>query len=390
MKDAGSRARPGTIFCLVVASTVLGLMGTDLVLPAVPVLPEALGGTAPRAQLVLAAYVAGTAVGLIAYGALADRYATRTLFVASLLATAVASFACTTVDRIEELIAMRIIQGTAAAGPAVFAPAIIKAILDETRAIRAMGALGSIESLAPAIAPIIGAWLLTLGGWRLSFQIIAVLAMALAISAWSLGSLPQTARRTQGSYLRLLRDPVFLRYALSQAFALGGLLTFVFGMPTVFVRAFGGSLTDFILMQLCGITGFIVAANLAARAVSRFGAEGVIVTGTRLAALGALAILVYALFGGNEPLPITTFFALVNIGFGLRGPPGFYRAVLASRNDDARGAALVILGVFGVAAGGTAIAAPFVEQGLAPLAVVALALHALANLCLAALRNDIA
>ncbi|KGM30332.1 hypothetical protein, partial [Inquilinus limosus] len=62
--------KTGLVLGLVVASTVLGLMGTDLVLPAVPYLPEAIGGDAARAQLVLAAYVAGTCVGLLAYGAL--------------------------------------------------------------------------------------------------------------------------------------------------------------------------------------------------------------------------------------------------------------------------------------------------------------------------------
>ena len=36
--------RPRAALALVVASTVLGLMGTDLVLPAVPSLPETLGG----------------------------------------------------------------------------------------------------------------------------------------------------------------------------------------------------------------------------------------------------------------------------------------------------------------------------------------------------------
>ena len=57
---------------LVVASTVLGLMGTDLVLPAVPRLPEALGTSASTAQLVLAAYVGGACAGLLVFGILSD------------------------------------------------------------------------------------------------------------------------------------------------------------------------------------------------------------------------------------------------------------------------------------------------------------------------------
>lgn len=385
MNDERLTVRPALVLCLVVAGTVLGLAGTDLVLPAVPVLPAALGSDAAQAQLVLAAYVGGTAVGLLIYGSLADRFAARTLFLASLTATAVVSLICASLDAMTPLIVARAVQGLVAAGPAVFAPGIIKAMLDETRAVRAMGALGSIESLTPAIAPIIGAWLLTLGDWRLSFLVIAVLAALVACAMGSMPTLPQTTTRAAGSYARLLRDPVFTRYALSQAFALGGLLTFVFGMPAVFVHALGGTLSDFIVLQVCGIATFIVAANSSARAVARFGMENVIRWGTLLAAVGALGIAVYAALGGDRPLHITALFVVVNLGFGLRGPPGFYRAVLASGNDDARGAALVILGVLGTAALGTVAAAPFVDNGLVVPASIALAFHLLANVCLAAL-----
>jgi MFS family permease len=78
----GGVTRPRVRLALVVAATVLGLVGTDLVLPAIPSLPEALGGDPGAAQLVIAAYVAGTGIGLLAFGALGDRFATRTLFVA--------------------------------------------------------------------------------------------------------------------------------------------------------------------------------------------------------------------------------------------------------------------------------------------------------------------
>ena len=62
-----------------------------------------------------------------------------------------------------------------------------------------------------------------------------------------------------------------------------------------------------------------------------------------------------------------------NLGFGLRGPPGFLQAVLAANGDDARGAALVILAILASAAGGTALAAPFVASGLLGPALVAFA-----------------
>jgi DHA1 family bicyclomycin/chloramphenicol resistance-like MFS transporter len=375
-------ARPRLALGLVVAATVLGIMGTDLVLPAVPSLPETLGGDAAAAQFVLAAYVAGTGLGLLAYGALGDRFATRTLVIVSLSLTALASFACALAPSIGALIALRAIQGAVAAGPAVFAPAIARALFDEAGAVRAIGALGSIESLAPALAPILGVWLLAIGGWELSFELIGAIALALAALNLALPLVPQTSRRASGSYARLTGDPVFLRYALSQAFVLGGLLVFVFGAPAVLVRALGGTLTDFIIIQLSGITTFILAANFAGGLAVRFGAERMIWFGTLVSAAGAAAILGYALAGGTNPILIAALFVPINTGLGLRGPPGFYRAVIAAHGDDARGSALVILAIMAATAVGTAAVAPFIEQGLVPLGIGAFVLELAALACL--------
>ncbi|MDQ8758213.1 MFS transporter [Sphingosinicella sp. LHD-64] len=378
-------ARPRLALGLVVAATVLGIMGTDLVLPAVPSLPETLGGDAAAAQLVLAAYVAGTGAGLLAFGALGDRFATRTLVIVSLLLTGLVSFACAWAPSIGALIAMRAAQGAVAAGPAVFAPAIARAMFDEAGAVRAIGALGSIESLAPALAPILGVWLLAIGGWELSFELIGAIALALAALNLVLPLVPQTSRRASGSYGRLVGDPVFLRYALSQACVLGGLLVFVFGAPAVLVRALGGTLADFIVIQLSGITTFILAANVAGSLARRFGAERMIWLGTLVATAGAAAILGYALIGGTNPIVIAALFVPINTGLGLRGPPGFYRAVIASHGDDARGSALVILAIMAVTAFGTAAVAPFIEQGLVPLGIGAFVLELAALACLAGL-----
>lgn len=367
---------------LIMASAVLGLMGTDLVLPAVPGLPEALGTTAGSSQLVLAAYVGGTCAGLLAYGALSDRVSAGHLFIGSLVATALLSLACGLACSIEELVALRAFQGAAAAAPAVFAPAFVKALFDEAQAVRAMGLLGSIESLAPALAPVAGAGLLVLGDWRSSFFVIATVAGALAILLSLSGRLPQLGRRAQGGYAVLLRDGTFLRYALSQAFVLGGLLTFVFGLPSVLVRVHGGTLGDFILIQVVAVLIFIVSANMAGRAAARFGAERMILFGTALCAVGATGQFLYSLAGGTEPLAVLALFAPVNIGLGLRGPPGFYRAVVAARGDDARGSALVVLGILSTTAIATMVASPFIDQGTVPLSGISLGLHATALLCL--------
>lgn len=367
---------------LVVAGTIVGMMITDLVLPAVPHLPEALGGDASLAQLVLAANVGGACIGLLAFGAVGDRVGTTRLFVGSLLATSVVTLACSLSHSIGVLIVLRAVQGFVASGPAVFAPGIVRAMFDERGAVRAIGVLSSIESLAPALAPIAGVALYAWGGWRLSFHVMTVLSLVIAITVAAMGGVPQVERRGRGSFMALLRDPVFLRYGLSQAAVLGGLLVFVFGMPTVFVRVLGGTLSDFIVMQVCGIGSFIVMANLAPSVIARIGVERVILTGTVMALVASGAQFTYALAGGTSVLAITALQIPLNAGLGLRGPSSFFRAILASHGDDARGSALVIVGILAAATIGTALVSPWIEHGTVPVAGGTFAFEVLAMLCL--------
>ena len=367
------------LFALIIAGTILGLAGTDLVLPAVPTLPEYIKGTLSQAQLVLAAFTGGTAIGLLVFGELGARYDKKSLLLGTLAAYSITSFLCSFSGTILELVGYRVVQGFFAAAPAVFAPGIIRLLFDDRSALRALGLMGSIESVVPALAPVAGTLLLHYTDWRASFFITAGLAFLLSIiwlftAALPTGSAVQQDKVSRSSYLALLRSGPFLRYALSQAFTLGGLLIFVFGAPTVITIGMNGSLGDFVIMQVIGITLFIIASNTVHSLVERFGPEWTIWFGSGLAATGSVAILIYALVTPNpEPAMLWILFAFVNLGLGVRGPPGFYQAIIASGDNDARGAALVILLVFATTSIGTALLAPFITLGLLPLAATAAA-----------------
>ena len=77
-----------------------------------------------------------------------------------------------------------------------------------------------------------------------------------------------------------------LRYALSQAFAPGGLLVFAFGLPAMMLRGLGETLGDFVLVHVVTILLFIASANISALVVARLGAERTILVGTALCVLG--------------------------------------------------------------------------------------------------------
>ncbi|MCP5183089.1 MAG: MFS transporter [Pseudomonadales bacterium] len=360
-----------TLF-LLLASAVVCLAATDLVLPAIPVLPDVLGGTPATAQYVMAGFALGSAIGLIGFGELGARFSQHRLLVLALAFYALVSWLASRATELNELSFLRLLQGMFAAAPAVFTPGIIRRLLDESAALRAIGLVGSIESLVPALAPVAGAWLLDRHGWNGSFLILALAGSLLSI-AWTLHPLPPASANPSGTnagYLDLLRNRTFLRYAISQAGTLGGLLIFVFGAPAVIVRVMHGELADFIVMQVVGITGFVIVTNLTARIVSALGMERAIQAGTALSAFGGTGILAYALIDGSDPRALWLLFLAVNVGLGVRGPPGFYQAVVAAGDNAARGAALVMLFALALTAGGTALVAPWIADSLVPLALV--------------------
>jgi Na+/melibiose symporter-like transporter len=189
------------------------------------------------------------------------------------------------------------------------------------------------------------------------------------IGGSSLNPIKANDSNQRGSYLSLFSNKEFMRHAMSHACTLGGLLIFVFGAPTVITTTMGGDLLDFNIMQIIGISLFIISANLSDRLVTKFGSDNMILTGSYLTALGCIGILLFANFGNNDPRWLWALFIPVNLGLGFRGPPGFYQAVVAAGDNDSRGAALLILFILGLVAIGTTVVAPFITMGLISLGI---------------------
>lgn len=371
---------------LITAGTLSGLAATDLILPAIPTLPSVVDGTPEMAQWVLAGFAAGIAVGLLLFGELGARFRVADVLIVSLVVFSVLSFAATLVDSLVQMSVIRFFQGVAAAAPAVYAPVMVRSLYSGPRVVAMMGRIGSIESMAPAIAPIIGAALLSAFGWKSSFYLVAGISVLLAVG-WIIapGLRTQFVRLDKvegGGYFQLLSNSRFLRYALSQACTLGALLVIVFAAPTVITASMGGSLSDFIVMQVGGITLFVVTANMTGVFARWWGTEGAIFVGSAMSAIGCGGVLALALADGRS-IPVLWFcFLLVNAGLGIRGPAGFYQALVASGDDDSRGSALVVFLVMLVAAGGTAAIASFIEAGLLPVAIGAALISALSVITL--------
>ena len=370
-----------TTFLYLILCAMSTAAGTDMVLPATPLFATVFNISSEISQRILSIYVAGNACGLLLFGNLADRFSKIRMLFFALLLFSLTSFGCAYAPEITLLLILRFIQGMASAAASVFIPGFIRGLFPHRKAARAIGLLGSIQALIPAIAPVVGTLILQFFNWRITFISLGVLTMALAVMIrFAKGPERNPGQRTPGTYVQLLKNAVYLRYALSQALAVGGLITFVFGAPSVIILSMGGNLNDFILMQMLNVGGYIIAANISPGLAERFSHEKVILAGTLMALLSAFALSGYGFLNGSRAFVMTILFTPMGFALGLRGPVAFYRGIVSAGSNDARGSALMIFLTFVTTALGSLITGHFITGGLTPLAMSVTAMFLLSFL----------
>ena len=376
-----SKVKKVPIFFCLVLCVMTSIAGTDLVLPAIPQLIRVFHTTPDVSQWILSAYVGGNACGLLLFGRLSDYFSRKKLLCYALFIFSLASFGCAYAPSISVLVAIRFVQGIASAAAPVFIPGFIRELFDERRTARAIGLLGSLQALVPAAAPLVGVILLALFDWSISFKLLAILTAA-AAGMVMIQELPERhhRHRSSGDFTSLLRNPIYLRYALTHALTVGGMITFVFGAPTVITLTMHGTLNDFIIMQVTNIAGYIVAANLSPRLAEKYGADKVIMVGTCLALSSAIALTGYGMLNGTGTYVLAALFAPMGIAIGLRGPTGFYLGIVISGDNNARGAALIAFFTFTMVTLGSLVSAEFITHGLMALAAFVMAMHLLSLL----------
>lgn len=350
------------------------MLATDLYLPAIPILPEVLNGDAVGAQYTLAVFFATFAVGQLVFGAMADLYDRGLILTWSLAAFAIASAACALAESMDTLILLRAIQGFAASAGTALAPALLREAGDDSVVVRLTSIVSSMESVLPAMAPILGAWLISVFGWPSTFWFMTIIAL-LTILAFQRLTLPAApppdADRPSASvrYWRLLKKRRFMGYQVSHALAFTGLIVFIMASPYLLVTHLGHSTMAFVAMQASLILAFVIVANLAGKLTDHFGIDRVITAGAVFQMISGVAFLSVVVFrpAWLGPVSFTLTMLPMAIGLGFRGGPGFARAMTFCGNHTGSAGGLMMFTAMGMSAVGTQLVAPYLVDG--PLAL---------------------
>jgi len=148
---------------------------------ALPVIQRGLAAGMDAAQWIALAYALLLASLVLVGGALGDRFGRRRVFVAGVMVFAVASAACGLAPSATGLIASRAVQGIGAAMLVPGSLALIGAAYPgETRG-EAIGTWSAAISVAGAVGPILGGWVMSFASWRWLFFFNVPLGIVTAV-----------------------------------------------------------------------------------------------------------------------------------------------------------------------------------------------------------------
>lgn len=203
----------------------------DAMLPALPEIGAALSPDAPNAaQLVIVAFVFGMGFGTMFSGPLSDALGRKRVMIGGAVIYSLAAAACTVAPNLETLLALRVLQGIGASGPRVVAQAMVRDLYAGRGMARVASFIMMIFTIVPAIAPLIGSFIILGFGWRGVFW--AFVVFSLISSLWLLIRQPETLPVNLRRPLQIAR----LRAAAAEVFAHGNVVrailaqTLVFGM----------------------------------------------------------------------------------------------------------------------------------------------------------------
>jgi DHA1 family bicyclomycin/chloramphenicol resistance-like MFS transporter len=355
-----SQARLSTaLVATVVFLTAIAPLATDMYVPAFPQVATDLAATATQVQLTLTTFFVGMALGQLIGGPVSDQRGRRGLLIAAVVVMAVASVMCALAPTIAVMMAARFVQGFAGGWAMVIGRAVIVDLATGAQLVRVLNVIAGVGGIAPIVGPLLGAVILQLSHWRISFWTVAALGVVMAIAV--LVAVPETLppeRRHRGGLKtfavagrQVLRNRSYVGYLVVAGSAMGALFAYVATSAFVLQSMNGLSPIAYSVDFAANAGGMTIAALLAARLAGRVPTRTVILIGQIAALVAGIAMFIGAVWF-HTPLvvAIVCFFVLMTAQ-GLIGPNG--GALASAAVPDHPGTGSAVLGFVQWVAAGT-------------------------------------
>lgn len=163
----------------------------DAMLPALPEIAAELTPADPnRAQLILSSFVLGMGLGTFIAGPLSDSFGRKVVILSGAVLFCIGAAMAWAAPTLEGVLIGRVIQGLGAAGPRIVSVAMIRDLYAGRQMARIMSFAMMVFTLVPAVAPLVGAGIIAMTGWRGIFG--AFILFSAVSMAWLMLRQPET------------------------------------------------------------------------------------------------------------------------------------------------------------------------------------------------------
>jgi len=330
-----SASAPFTGFLAALAA--LPPLSIDMGLPGIPSIEASFPTSGGHGALTLSLFLAGFAISPLACGPLADRFGRRAILAFGLLLFTLAATASALSGSFQTLLWCRLVQGVAAGACVIMPLTIVRDVFEGATARHHLSRITAVMGVAPMLAPLLGGWVMSFGGWRGIYGAQALCGAALLLVTLLLfrETLP-TARRRRldpaslvAGYRMVLGNRAFCGHALLYAFTFACMFSFISSAPAVLMGRMGLNPALFAVVfgvTCCGtLVGSIISGRLAARKIASR-----TLLGGSLATMSAavLCVLLMTLTGAAQVLTIMAPVALAILCFGVIGPSANHEALV--------------------------------------------------------------
>ncbi|BAI62331.1 MFS transporter [Methanocella paludicola SANAE] len=318
-------------------------LSTDLYLPALPAMANFFGVTADLVNLTLILFFIFFAAGTLLWGPLSDKYGRKPILVAGLTLYVISSVLCACVTDVYQLILFRILQAVGGSAASAVATAIVKDVYHSRDRESVLAIVQSMVMISPALAPVLGAFMLSFTTWRGIFWALA--AIGLISLAGTLAYKETISRRYTGNILQSLcrlgtvaRNPGFSSLAIVFTLTSVSTMAFVASSSYIYEDGFGLSPQMYSYYFALNAIGLLAGPMLYVKLSARFERKRII--NACFATIALSGILVFFM-GQISPIVFALSILPATIGGVCSRPPGTNLMLEQQKEDTGSASSLI-------------------------------------------------
>ncbi|OIX94045.1 purine nucleoside transporter PunC [Pantoea sp. Ae16] len=219
--------------------SMLGFLATDMYLPAFSDMQRDFATAPGVISASLSLFLAGFACAQVGWGLLSDRIGRKPVLLAGLSIFALSCLAMLWADNVWLMLALRFIQAVGVCAAAVSWQALVIDRYPKAQANKVFASIMPLVALSPALAPLLGAWLMSHFHWRTIFLVLTLITLVLLAGTLRLRSprISQAARGDQPGWLTLLATRAYSGNVLIYSACSASFFAWLTGSPFILAAA---------------------------------------------------------------------------------------------------------------------------------------------------------